>query len=73
VSRCVRCAALVLSVALGGCVMLPAQEQAFHAVVIGVSEFENLPKADWLEFAHSDAQAFEQFIRSPREIGRAHV
>ena len=65
-SLCVRCAALVLSVALGGCVMLPAQEQAFHAVVIGVSEFENLPKADWLEFAHSDAQAFEQFIRSPR-------
>ena len=66
VLRYVPSAALVLSLVLGGCAILPAQEQSFHAVVIGISEFEHLPKADWLEFAHADAQAFEQFIRSPR-------
>jgi tetratricopeptide (TPR) repeat protein len=43
----------------------PAQPN-FYAVVIGISEFENLPKDDWLEFADRDAQSFYQFITSPR-------
>jgi tetratricopeptide (TPR) repeat protein/uncharacterized caspase-like protein len=50
----------------------PAQEPVqpnFYAVVIGVSQFENLPKGDWLEFANRDAQTFYDFITSPR--GRA--
>src|ERR1051325_5943130 len=46
----------------------PAQPN-FYAVVIGVSEFENLAKDDWLQFADKDAQAFSNFITSPR--GRA--
>src|SRR5581483_2527106 len=44
-----------------------AQEQPnFWAVVIGVSEFENLPKEEWLQFADRDATSFAQFITSPR-------
>ena len=46
----------------------PAQPN-FYAVVIGVSEFENLPKEEWLEYADRDAQTFYEFITSPR--GRA--
>ncbi|MBI3935282.1 MAG: tetratricopeptide repeat protein [Acidobacteria bacterium] len=46
----------------------PAQPN-FYAVVIGVSEFENLPKEEWLEYANRDAKTFYDFITSPR--GRA--
>src|SRR5215467_6365173 len=41
----------------------------FYAVVIGISQFENLSKDDWLQYADKDAQAFYDFITSPR--GRA--
>ena len=51
-------------------VVAPAQEQPnFYAVVIGVSQFSQLPKEEWLDFAHSDANDFSKFITSPR--GRA--
>ena len=51
-------------------VAIPAQEQPnFYAVIIGVSEFEHLPKEEWLEFADDDAEDFDKLIRSPR--GRA--
>jgi tetratricopeptide (TPR) repeat protein len=43
----------------------PAQPN-YYAVIIGVSEFENLPKEEWLEYADDDAKAFYQFITSPR-------
>lgn len=39
------------------------------AVAIGVSQFANLPKDDWLEYADADASAFRQFIISPRGRG----
>lgn len=37
--------------------------------MIGVSHFANLPKDDWLEFAHADAQDFAKLIKSPRGRG----
>ncbi len=46
----------------------PAQPQ-FYAVIIGVSEFENLPKEEWLDYADDDAQAFYDFVTSPRGRG----
>lgn len=51
-------------------VLASGQEQPnFYAVIIGVSEFSELPKEEWLEYADDDATAFHQFITSPR--GRA--
>ena len=51
--------------------LLQAQEEQpnFYAVVIGISEFEHLPKEEWLEFADDDARDFYKLILSPR--GRA--
>ena len=51
-------------------VVLAQEEQPnFYAVVIGISEFEYLPKEEWLEFADDDARDFYKLITSPR--GRA--
>ena len=51
-------------------VVAPAQEQPnFYAVVIGVSQFSQLPKEEWLDFAHADANDFYKFITSPRGRG----
>ena len=36
------------------------------AVVIGVSEYEHLPKKSWLNSCHKDAQAIADFLASPR-------
>lgn len=36
------------------------------AVVIGVSEYESLPKKLWLKSPHKDASAFADFLLSPR-------
>lgn len=69
----------VLTLALGiYCIStqnLRAQEPAataqpnFYAVIIGVSEFEHLPKEEWLDYADDDAKAFYSFITSPRGRG----
>ncbi|MBI4465472.1 MAG: caspase family protein, partial [Acidobacteria bacterium] len=51
-------------------VVSPAQEQPnLYAVIIGVSEFAHLPKEEWLEFAHKDAEDFSKFLTSPRGRG----
>ena len=42
------------------------EQPNYYAVIIGVSEFENLPKEEWLDFADDDAKAFYDFITSPR-------
>lgn len=47
----------------------PPTQPQYYAVIIGVSEFEHLPKSEWLEYADDDAQAFYDFVTSPR--GRA--
>ena len=48
-------------------VVLAQEEQPnFYAVVIGISEFENLPKEEWLEFADDDARDFYKLITNPR-------
>jgi tetratricopeptide (TPR) repeat protein/uncharacterized caspase-like protein len=39
------------------------------AVVIGVSNYKNLPPQDQLEFAHRDAADFADFLRSPNGGG----
>ena len=51
--------------------LLVAQEEQpnFYGVIIGVSEFEYLPKEEWLDFADDDARDFYKVITSPR--GRA--
>jgi len=50
--------------------LAPAQDQPnFYAVIIGVSQFSQLPKEEWLEYAHSDADDFYKFITSPRGRG----
>ncbi len=63
-----------LVLAIATIALLPAQELPpdqpnYYAVIIGVSEFEYLPREEWLDYADDDAQAFYQFITSPR--GRA--
>ena len=51
----------------GAAIVGRAQEQPnFYAVIIGVSEFSQLPKDEWLEFADTDANDFYKFITSPR-------
>jgi tetratricopeptide (TPR) repeat protein/uncharacterized caspase-like protein len=39
------------------------------AVVVGVSQYKNLPAGKQLQFAHRDAQAFADFLRSPQGGG----
>lgn len=56
---------LALLISLPG----PAQERNLWAVVVGISQFENLPPNQQLEFADKDAEAFARFLGSPR--GRA--
>jgi tetratricopeptide (TPR) repeat protein len=52
-------------------VLLRAQEAQpnFYAVIIGISEFSELPMEEWLQYADDDANDFHKFITSPR--GRA--
>ena len=64
-----RFACFLVAVLLGAARPSPAQEQNFYAVIVGVSEFANLPKEEWLEFAHRDAEDFSKLIKSPRGRG----
>jgi tetratricopeptide (TPR) repeat protein len=51
-------------------VRLAAQDKPnFYAVIIGVSEFSNLPQDQWLKYADADARDFYKLITSP--MGRA--
>ena len=61
----------VLAVWIAAAVLLRAQEAQpnFYAVIIGVSEFSELPQEEWLQYADDDARDFQKFITSPR--GRA--
>jgi len=45
------------------------EQPNFYAVIIGVSEFAELPEEEWLEYADDDASDFYKFITSP--MGRA--
>lgn len=71
VSHSRRVACLLLVVTCAATAVSPAQEHKpnFFAVIIGVSQFVNLPKEEWLEFADADAQDFAKFIASPRGRG----
>lgn len=61
---------LFLTLLLGAGVPSLAQDQPnFYAVIIGVSQFANLPKDDWLEYADADARDMAKFLQTPR--GRA--
>src|SRR3970040_1484020 len=37
-----------------------------YAVVIGISQYKNLPAKQWLRFAHEDARLFANFLKSNR-------
>lgn len=39
------------------------------ALIVGVSEYQNLPKNEWLLSGHKDAVAIADFLRSPRGGG----
>ncbi|MGH9784633.1 MAG: hypothetical protein ACRD88_10640, partial [Terriglobia bacterium] len=55
---------------IGAAALSRAQDQPnFYAVIIGVSEFSELPKEEWLDYADDDARAFQQFVTSPRGRG----
>ena len=36
------------------------------AILIGISEYQKLPKEQWLQYAHVDAATFEKHFKSPR-------
>jgi tetratricopeptide (TPR) repeat protein len=36
------------------------------ALLVGVSQYQRLPQAQWLQFAHADAMVFGQHLKSPR-------
>ncbi|MCZ6769025.1 MAG: caspase family protein, partial [Acidobacteria bacterium] len=42
--------------------ILPAGTQ--YAVVVGISTFRDLPEHAWLDFAHTDARAYADFLKS---------
>ena len=44
-------------------------------MIIGVSEYQNLPKKSWLLSSHKDAQALADFLQSPRggSLPQAHL
>ena len=44
----------------------PPEQPNSYAVIVGVSEFSQLPKEEWLQYAHADAGDFFKFITSPR-------
>lgn len=59
-----------LALSWGTTVAVRAQEQPnFYAVIIGVSQFSQLPESEWLEYADADAKDFYKFITSPRGRG----
>jgi len=43
-----------------------AGEGQTFALLVGVSQYQKLPKELWLNFAHADAQVFDQHFRSAR-------
>ena len=61
--------AAVLGHAQGQPPSQPNDQPNFYAVIIGVSEFSELPKEEWLDYADDDARAFHQFVTSPRGRG----
>jgi Flp pilus assembly protein TadD len=76
--RTARFGFLAVVLSLGAAVLGHAQGQPpsqanaqpnFYAVIIGVSEFSELPKEEWLDYADDDARAFHQFVTSPRGRG----
>jgi tetratricopeptide (TPR) repeat protein len=40
-----------------------------YALLVGVSEFQNLPRELWLQYAHADAALLARHLRSPRGGG----
>jgi tetratricopeptide (TPR) repeat protein len=56
---------------MAAAVLARAQEEQpnYYAVIIGVSEFAELPEEEWLQYADDDASDFYKFITSP--MGRA--
>lgn len=73
------CRALTLFLSFWGCCLpVSAQIQAItpktdtRAVVVGISNYVNVPR---LRFAHKDAEAFEQYLRSPAggNVPESHI
>src|SRR5436190_19066472 len=51
------------------CIAMPAYAADTQwAVVIGISEYKNLPEDQWLKFAHEDARSFADHLKS-RYVG----
>ena len=61
----------VLAALIAVAVLARAQEEQpnYYAVIIGISEFSELPEEEWLQYADADARDFYKFITSP--MGRA--
>jgi tetratricopeptide (TPR) repeat protein len=50
----------------GVVVPAPAATGSTYALVVGISEFENLPAAAQLQYAHEDARSFAEYLESER-------
>ncbi len=47
----------------------PVTDGQTFAILVGVSEFQHLPREQWLQYAHADAETFARFFKSPRGGG----
>ena len=65
----VAAACFAASVALGlGLDLADAQARTNRALVIGVSDYDNLPRNEWLEGARHDAELVRDFLRANRAV-----
>ncbi len=47
----------------------PAAGGKTYALLIGISQYQKIPKENWLQYADADARTFHEFLRSPRGGG----
>jgi uncharacterized caspase-like protein len=51
------------------CAQTPAPDGQSFAILVGISEFQHLPREQWLQYAHADAETFARLLQSPRGGG----
>lgn len=54
------------AIAIASAAAPPAAGGKTYAVLVGISQYQKLPKENWLQYADADAQKFYDFLRSPR-------
>ena len=54
------------AIALASAATPAAEGGKTYAVLIGISQYQKLPKETWLQYADADAKTFHEFLQSPR-------